>query len=300
MDGLAPHFHIQGLGPQAAAAASVAGGASAVAGQHVFVLDFVAVALYPFKELVQTTEGFRVFVISPVGPDNVFLLLRELAVRLEDGNAQALGILDKLILEPAHFVSPPAGNGSVINAFGLVRHHQVFADPHNLPQAPTHRTSSQRAVEGEQIFVRLPERNAVFFETGTELEQAGRDRHPRIRGHPRPRKREGPIHRMGGVAKRRFGGDCPFRLFPQGHIAATLVEGGLDGGMEPGTKVFVQRSGGFHTVYEEPETGRVMPVHLQDIFYLISSAFGRGEQAAVTFFLEGKHQFHMVLTRVPA
>ena len=110
-------------------------------------------------------------------PQDAFLLLSELAIGLKDGKLILLRIFDNQILEPAHLLSPPAGDGAVINALGLVRYHQVLADANNLPQTAANGTGPQRTVEGEQVFIRLPEYNTVFFKAGTEVHEIpGRSR----------------------------------------------------------------------------------------------------------------------------
>ena len=69
-----------------------------------------------------------------------------------------------MVLEPAHFVSTPAGDGSVVDSFGLVRHDEVFAYADYFAQTATDRAGSQRAVEAEHIFIRHLEGNTVKLE----------------------------------------------------------------------------------------------------------------------------------------
>ena len=164
VDGFSADFHVQRLLPEPAAAAGVAGGSAGITAEHILVLDFVAVVLHPLEKLVQSAECVRVLVVSPVGPDDLPLLFAELGVGFENGDSQPFGILDELILEPAHFLSPPAGNGTVIDTFGLVGDHQVFAHTHDFPKTAAHRAGTQGAVEGKEVFIRLTENDAVTFE----------------------------------------------------------------------------------------------------------------------------------------
>ena len=243
MDGFSAYFNVQGLFPQPAAATGVAGGAAGIAAEHVFVLNLITVGLYPLEELVDAHNGAFVAHGGTGVPQRAFLRIREFAVRLKDGDAIFIGILYHLVFEPAHFFSAPAGDGAVVNAFGLVRDHQVLAHAHDLAQAAAHRAGAQRRVKAEEVFVRLPERQSVTFETGAEMHyRTSPASHFFLEGALPPR----------------------FELI-QSHVATAFVEGGLDGGMKPRAEVIVQRAFYLHAVYQKPQAFRVLAVHLHDV-----------------------------------
>ena len=147
----------------------VAGGPAGVAAEHVFVLDLVAVLIDPLEELVDAHDGALVHhAVAPGGPEGLFLRFRELAVRGEDGDVVLLRVLDHEVLEPAHLVAAPAGHGPVIDGLGLVRDDEVLADADDLPQAAALGARPQRAVEAEQVLVRLAERHPVELKAGAE------------------------------------------------------------------------------------------------------------------------------------
>ena len=276
MDGFSAYFNVQGLFPQPAAATGVAGGAAGIAAEHVFVLNLIAVGLYPLEELVDAHDGAFVAHGGAGVPQRAFLRIREFAVRLEDGDAVFVGILYYLVLEPAHFFSAPAGDGAVVNAFGLVRDHQVLAHAHDLAQAAAHRAGAQRRVKAEEVFVRLPESEAVALEAGAEPDETP----DRVGG-------DGSV--MPGLTGH----------LPQGHIAASFVEGGLDGGMKPRAEVIVQRAPYLDAVYQKPQAFRVLAVHLHDVLNGVEGTIGRRKQAAEALFLEREHELHPVLAAVP-
>ena len=78
-----------------------------------------------------------------------------------------------MVLEPSHLVTSPTRYGAVVNTLAFVRYDKILADPDNLSKAATDRTCSQRAVEREQIFIRLPEGHPVEFEPVGEFLPAG-------------------------------------------------------------------------------------------------------------------------------
>ena len=256
MDGFSAYFNVQGLFPQPAAATGVAGGAAGIAAEHVFVLNLIAVGLYPLEELVDAHDGAFVAHGGAGVPQRAFLRIREFAVRLEDGDAVFVGILYYLVLEPAHFFSAPAGDGAVVNAFGLVRDHQVLAHAHNLAQAAAHRAGAQRRVKAEEVFVRLPESEAVALEAGGEMHyRTSPASHFFLEGALPPIIPRSL--RLNRIILR-------FELI-QSHVATAFVEGGLDGGMKPRAEVIVQRTFYLHAVYQKPQAFRVLAVHLHDV-----------------------------------
>ena len=196
----------------------------------------------------------------------MLLLLGKLAVRLKDGDAEAVCILYQLVLEPAHLVPSPAGDGAVVYALGFVRNHQVLAYPHNLSQAAANGAGTQRAVETEQILVRLPEGDSVKLKPGTEVPHVIPDLiGDLIQIHVPFPHTECTLHRA---------------LEAEGHI---VINNGRD----------------LDAIYQQKEVFRVFTIHLEDIFNGKDAAAGRVEEAAVALFLEGKHVFYLILTRAP-
>ena len=111
-----------------------------------------------------------VFVVFRV-PDQVPDLAGEVAVRLENRDAVMVGHLDQAVLEPAHLLPAPASQGPFVEALGLVRHHQVFADSDDLAESPADGAGAEGRVETEKVLVRLTEKDAVQFETAAETAQ---------------------------------------------------------------------------------------------------------------------------------
>ena len=162
MDVLAAYADVQGLLPETAAAAGVAGSAAGIPAEHVFVLDLVAVRIDPLEEFIDADDGaFVRRALAAGGPEGVFLLFRQLAVRDEHGDVVLLRVLDHQVLEPAHLVAPPAGDGAVVDGLGLVRNDEILADADDLPQTAALGARPQRAVETEQILVRHAECHPV-------------------------------------------------------------------------------------------------------------------------------------------
>ena len=157
------HLDVQGLRAQTCPVTGMAGGPAGEPAQHIFVLDFVSVRLHPLEKLGNPDQG----VIIPghaVGvPDGIALLLRKVAVRFERADAIFRCQPDHVVAEPAHLLSPPAGDGAVVQALGFIGHHQIFAHADDLSQAAAHRAGSQGAVEAEEVFIGLFEGHPVHF-----------------------------------------------------------------------------------------------------------------------------------------
>ena len=162
-DRLPSDFHVQCLRTESRAVTSMTGGPSRESAQHVLVLDLVPVGLNPLEELVDSDEGTVIPLNTVCVPDDVLDLLRQIAVRLKNRNPVTRRHLDQMIPEPAHRLAFPTGYGSIVNAFGLVRNHKVLADPDDLSEASADRARPKRAVEREEIFIRLAERHSVQF-----------------------------------------------------------------------------------------------------------------------------------------
>ena len=163
-DCLPADLHIQCLRSQSRAVAGVTCGPAGEPAEHVLVLDLVPVGLNPLEELVDSDEGTVIPLNTVCVPDDVLDLLRQIAVRLKNRNPITRRHLDQMIPEPAHRLAFPTGYGSIVNAFSLVRNHKILADPDDLAEPSADRACSQRAVEREKIFIRLPEGHSVQFE----------------------------------------------------------------------------------------------------------------------------------------
>ena len=102
-------------------------------------------------------------------PYQRLLLIRQIVPRLENRYAILLRIPDKLVLEPAHLLPSPAGDGTVVDALALVRNHEILADANYLSETSAHRACPEGTVEAEHIFVRLSESHPVRFEPVDKL-----------------------------------------------------------------------------------------------------------------------------------
>ena len=169
MNVLAPYLYIKGLPAESASATLIADCPAGIAAEHIFILNFIAVGFHPLEEFVESDYGFLLSGRRHSLPDYIFDLSAEVAVRLKDRNSILGGIAYQLVIEPAHLLSPPAGNGTVIYGLALVRNYKVFADTDDLSESATHRTGSKRAVETEQVLIRLGELHSVRLKAVYEL-----------------------------------------------------------------------------------------------------------------------------------
>ena len=74
-----------------------------------------------------------------------------------------------MILEPAHLIASPTGYSPVVDALALVGYHKILADADDLSKTSAHRASPKRAIEREQILVRLTKSHSVKLKTVGEL-----------------------------------------------------------------------------------------------------------------------------------
>ena len=273
-DVLAPDLDVQRLRTQPRAMAGMAGSTAGEAAEHVLVLYLVAVVFHPFEEFVDPDQGILVSFLAAGVPDQVLYFLREIAVRREHGDAVAAGHLDEMLVEPSHLLSPPAGDGPVVEAFRLVRHHQVLADSYDLSEASADRTGPKRAVEREEVLIRLAESHAVQFEAVRIL-----------------------LHRTAVLEEEK--------------LAVTFAEGGLHRRVEPRHQVIpfrcrpwlavlserhaVPERGQFQAVHQKIEGIRILifPGELHHIFDLQHAVLA--PEARKTLLLEAQHQFDLVV-----
>ena len=160
----ATDFNVKSLLPQTASATGIADCLSRVTTEHVFILHLVPVRLNPAEKLIKADDRILFRLSRTAFPKFVPHLLAEIAVRLKDRDAIPNRVLDHLILEPAHLVSPPASNGTFVYGLALVRHHQILADSDYLSKTSADRTCSKRTVEAEHILIRTGEFHTVRFE----------------------------------------------------------------------------------------------------------------------------------------
>ena len=83
-----------------------------------------------------------------------------------------MGVIDKLVAEPAHRVAAPTCYCIVVYAFRLVGNDQILVYAYDLAVALAERTCTQWVVETEQMLGRTLERDAVRLETGRKLASA--------------------------------------------------------------------------------------------------------------------------------
>ena len=69
--------------------------------------------------------------------------------------------------------------------------------------------------------------------------------------------------------------------------------------MEPCEYVVIQSTVCLYAVHKEHQAGRVLSVHLEDIFNLEDGSIGGVKETAETLFLEGEEAFNLVGPGVP-
>ena len=263
----AAHLHVQGLRAQPRSMAGMAGCPAGEAAQHIFILDFVSVRFHPLEELGHAHQGILVPLHAAGVPDGVPLLLCEVAVRLEGADAVFRRQTDHMVAEPAHLLSPPAGNGAVVQALGFVGHHQILAHADDFPQAAAHRAGTQRAVETEEVFIGLFERHPVHLHAVHKGETAAL---------PFPLHIDLSVPAGIGIGHRgqHAGAQIvPFLAFPPLRYADTVDQQG-----NPGRII-----AGFG------------PLH----HFLDAKRTGRSHQTGIALLFQGEHEFHLVGPVVP-
>ena len=166
-------LNVESLLAQAGTVALGAVGTPAEAVLHKLVLYLVSLGVDPFEEFVDAHYAFFISLYAMPVPDNVLFLFGQVAVGFEGPYAVAGCDVDEMLGEPSHLVSPPAGDGSVVDAAGLVGDHQVFADADYLSEAAADGAGAQRGVEAEEVVVWFAEGDSVEFEAGAEVLHLG-------------------------------------------------------------------------------------------------------------------------------
>ena len=140
-----------------------------ISAEQIAVLYLVAVLAHPFEELLEPDNAMFFILGRATLPYLGSYFIAEIAPWFEDRYAVTFRIGYELIFEPAHFLTAPAYDGSVVYGFALVRHYQILAYALDTPKSATYGAGAQRAVEAEEIFVRLAEYDTVCLEALREL-----------------------------------------------------------------------------------------------------------------------------------
>ena len=158
-DALAAHLDVVGVFPQPAPVTVGTDGLAAIAGHEHPVLYLVALALDPLEEAVDTLP------VAFAVPEDIFLLLRELAV----GGVYGKSDLGRLLYQEGapllHLLSPPAYYGVVVDGERRVGDDYVLVDADDAAVTLTGGTGPVGVVEAEEVGVGLFEGDAVGFET---------------------------------------------------------------------------------------------------------------------------------------
>ena len=161
---------VERLFAQPASAAGAAGGFARIAGEHIPVLNLVALALHPFEEAVDT---YDLFVFGSF-PEQLFLLRGELAVGFVNREVVFICIQGDVILEPLHHLAPPAGDRVVVDAARRIGHHQRFVHADYLAEPAADRAGPDGVVVAEKMLAGLFEPDSVRLEeVGKVAETAG-------------------------------------------------------------------------------------------------------------------------------
>ena len=256
---------------------------SGEAAEHIFILNLVAVSLHPFEKLIDAHYRMLVPLNAVSLPDSIFLFFCQIAPRLEYSNMVPVGVFHDLVFEPAHLLPSPARNRPIIDALRLVRYHQILADADDFAKAAAGRAGTQRAVEAEKIFIRLPKRHSVQLEAvGIFL-----------------------IHYL-------------LAFFPQNELSLPFREGSVDGATKAGLKVIPFSLGPrrailiiritalerwqFKPVYEEIQPIRVIS-SIRKPHYVLdgdhSLAFPCSEEPGIALFFQLQHQLNLIFSIVP-
>ena len=271
MDSLAANLHKESLPPETASTTLTADSLAGITAEHIFVLNLIPVGFNPPEELIEADDWLFLGLSRISFPYQILDALTQVAVRLKYRNAIPDGVLDNLVLEPAHLVSSPACNSPVIYCLALVWNHQILAYTDDLSKSTADRACSERTIETEKIFIRFAEHNSIRLKTVYELLQDN-------------------IF------------SCFFRPYIYGSVPS--VKSSFHRRMKPGLQVVPIHFrcislGKTETVYEKMHILRITLVrsHLHDI---LNPHHPVGKQSGISLFLELKHQFHLVLTWLPA
>ena len=145
---------VQSLGLEARAVADAAGHVAAVARQEHAHVHLVALSLQPLEPAADAVV-LAVVPASLAVDDEPAVLLVQLGEGAFQRDAPALAELLELPQLPARGAGGPGLDGAVGDGLGGVRDHQVEVEVDGAAEAVTGLARPQRAVEGEQVGLRL-------------------------------------------------------------------------------------------------------------------------------------------------
>ena len=157
-DGLAVDFDVGGILAEARPFAVGAGRLAAETREHHAVLYLVGLGLDPLEESVDA------FPRAAAVPEDVALLVCEVAVGRVDGEVQLGSLTDEVGLPFLHLVAFPAHHSVAVDREALVGHHHVLVDAYHRAVAPAGGAGSVGVVEAEEVGVGLLEGDAVGLE----------------------------------------------------------------------------------------------------------------------------------------
>ena len=135
------HLDIVGFFLQASSVTGRADGFSPVTGEHDPVLDLVLVFFKHFEERVDA------YLFARSVPEIILLLLSQFIVRSEDREVMCRSFPQEFGKPFAHFLSPPADNGSVVDTQGAVGDDEMFIDADDFSEAFAGGAGSDRRIE---------------------------------------------------------------------------------------------------------------------------------------------------------
>ena len=144
-------FHIVGLGLQTCAVTSGTGRLSPVSCHHHAVLYLVLVILHHLEELVDTRLLLLALVRGQPVPQPVFLLARQVHVRLKDGEVVDGGMTHEPLLPLLHLLTVPAYDAAVIYRERRIGDDKLLVDADDASESLTLRTGTHGRIEGEKL-----------------------------------------------------------------------------------------------------------------------------------------------------
>ena len=154
-NGLPGNLHISCLLAQTATLTLPAHGLTRISCKQVLVLYLVAHGLHHLKE----RRNSHKLVVSV--PKKLLLLLGKLSIRLVYREPELVGNHHELLLELAHYLAPPACNGTLVYRKRCIWNHQALINANHAAVASAHRTRSNRIVVAEQQLCRLLKTDTV-------------------------------------------------------------------------------------------------------------------------------------------
>ena len=141
-DASAVNLHILCFGFQTGAVTDGTGGLTSISGHHHPILDLVLIVLHHLEELVDAGLLILAFVRGQPMPEPVFLLTRQVHIRLKDREVICCGMPAEPVLPLLHLLTVPAYHTTVVDAEGGVGNYQSFVDTDHTAKALTLRTGT--------------------------------------------------------------------------------------------------------------------------------------------------------------